>query len=236
MNKLISIIHPSRSRPDMARNTAQKWLERAGMRVEYILSVDIDDPYIYDYSGMFTNNIDVSVQVNLNKSAIEAINVAAKKVNGDLIVVVSDDFDCPDKWAVDLLSSLKDKSDFIVKTQDGLQDWIITLPILDKEYYNRFGYVYPPHISHMFADTWMTHVADLTGRKITLPIKFPHFHYSTGKTKKDAVNVKADSTWSDGESKYLEGVRNNFGLDTDDIKGVLMCNDRFKKWLKAKLI
>lgn len=231
----ISIIHPSRSRPEMALSTATKWIERAGIEIEYILSADMDDPAKDKYL-MIYDCLPVSVLSNQNKSAIEAINVAAKECTGDLIVVVSDDFDCPDKWAVDLLSSLKDKSDFIVKTQDGLQDWIITLPILDKEYYNRFGYVYPPHISHMFADTWMTHVADLTGRKITLPIKFPHFHYSTGKTKKDAVNVKADSTWSDGESKYLEGVRNNFGLDTDDIKGVLMCNDRFKKWLKAKLI
>lgn len=217
MNKLISVIHPSRSRPGMAHVTTKKWLDRAGIRVEYILSVDVDDPYIYDYSGMFTNNIDVSVHVNANKSAIQAINVAAKKSAGDLIVVVSDDFDCPDNWAISLIESLKDKSDFIVKTQDGIQPTLITLPIMDRVYYERFGYIYHPDYLHMFSDQEMTAVGHMLGKIVDLPILFKHNHYSTGAMNQDEINIKNDATWNQGKRLFARRQAQNFSLSRERI-------------------
>lgn len=222
--KMITCIHPSRSRPDLAKSTAKKWIDRAGIRVEYILSVDVDDPYVYDYSGMFTDNIDVSVIVNLNKSAIQAINVAAKKANGDLLVVVSDDFDCPENWAIKLIEGLSlsladdwTDDDFIVKTKDGMQPTIITLPILSRKYYERFGYVYFEGYNHLFCDTEMTAVAHMTGKVINSDLMFRHNHYLTGAMKKDDINIKNDSTWKQGENLFNERKAINFGLKDEDI-------------------
>lgn len=230
----ISIIHPSRSRALLASKTASKWLTSARDRfnIQYIVSLDTTDETIQHYKELMPSYVEYHIADN--KTAIQAINNAARQVSNDLIVVVSDDFDCPAHWDEGLLKHLSDKSDFVVKTIDGGQPWIITLPIMDKMYYNRFGYIYPPHIQHMFADTWMTAVGDLLDKKITVPITFRHLHYTTGVNAKDAINEKNDSTWHQGETEYLKGLRNNFGLKEDEIKGALRCDSSHVAWLRSK--
>jgi hypothetical protein len=208
----ISLLHPSRSRPQKSYNTIQKWVERAGTEVEVIISLDTDDPNKLDYVNSYVPIFNVNIIFNTNRSAVDAINNAAKQASGDIFIVVSDDTDCPENWAIDLLKHLEGKEDFIAKVDDGIQPWIITMPIMDRKYYDRFGYVYHPDFLHMFVDTHLSCVADLTGRRITIPMKFAHLHYSTGASVKDAVSYKADSTWDQGEQLFLKNYENNFGL------------------------
>ena len=209
----ITILHPSRNRPNQANETIKNWLSKAHDRasIEYILSVDKDDRDLKRYKAIGIEN-GTYVSVNRNKSAIEAINNAAKVSTANLIIVVSDDFDCEQDWDLKLLTALEGKEDYIVKTQDGIQDWIITLPILDRKYYNRFGYVYNPGYIHLWVDTEMTSVADYLGRKIILDLMFPHNHHSVGKSKKDAINERNNKTWNQGKKLYNERKAINFGL------------------------
>ena len=99
-NKTITIIHPSRSRPAMAFQTKNKWMSNAlrPSEIEYILSVDNDDPQLQDYNTEFKYSGDVTIRYNNNNSAMQAINVVAPDSKGNLIVVVSDDFDCFEGW------------------------------------------------------------------------------------------------------------------------------------------
>lgn len=229
----ISLIHPSRERPEMANKAFHNWMSKAGKQVQYFLCLDNDEPKIDKYNYLFSvsqfhgNNI---VQSN-NRSAVDAINYGAKKSSGDVIVVMSDDFDCPENWAFKLEQELEGKSDFIIKTQDGIQKWIITLPILDRTYYNRFGYVYHPDYLHLFCDTELSCVADLTGRRITSDLMFKHNHYSTGAFEKDAVSVKADSTWSQGEKLFIERARKKFDLVNPPGQ---ITSDEYKNWARSK--
>lgn len=239
MTPLISIIHPSRSRPEQAAETAKRWLTSAKNpdAIEYILSLDCDDNS--DYAAMFgyelTGYIDtIHMAINDNQNAVQAINAAAKISSGRIIVCISDDFACPAQWDKFLIEQLHSHNDFIVKTDDGYQPWIITLPIMDRAYYNRFGYVYYPEYSHMFCDTELSAVADLLDRKITLPIIFRHNHYSLIGAKEDDVSRKANNTWVAGERLYLNRLQNNFGLNPDEIKGVLRCDFGHIKWLQSK--
>lgn len=208
-----SIIHPSRSRPEQAEATIKLWLENAKDKsnIEYLLSVDHNDKDLKRYKAVAERN-GIKTHIAMNLSAIEAINRAARKAQGNIFIVVSDDFLCEEGWDEKLIKELEGKEDFIVKTQDGIQDWIITLPILDRKYYERFGYVYYPGYQHLFCDTEMTAVADLTGRKITSQLLFEHQHYSTGKTKKDAINAKNDATWGQGKKLYNNRKKINFGI------------------------
>jgi len=215
----ISIIHPSRNRPQMALETATKWITRCKdtSQIEYILSLDNDDHLLMQYHDLFTRLKDqVAIIQHNNSSAVEAINNAAPKTTGRILVVVSDDFDCPNHWDEQLIVSLKDKQDFVVKTKDGLQPFIITLPIMDRLFYNRFGYVYNPIYKHMFCDTEMSCVGHMLGRTINLDILFPHRHYTTRTTKRDAINIKNDQTFGTGANIFKERKRINFGI-TDPI-------------------
>lgn len=226
----ISIIHPSRSRPEMAYKTARKWLLFAEKpdQIEYILSIDNDDQLSSNYNDLFLSKTqfkgtglmcmgNVTVMSCDNNSAIQAINNAASICTGDLIIVVSDDFDTCAIWDTVLKDALKDKSDFLVKTDDGIQPTLITLPIMDRKYYDRFGYVYHPDYLHMFCDQEMTAVGHMLGKVIELPILFKHNHYMIGGMEKDAINVKNDATWNQGQRLFNHRLKTNFGLKQEDI-------------------
>lgn len=213
---MISIIHPSRSRPQQAYKTARKWLDNIGADCEYILSIDKDDPQLSEYykrfhvPEMFRN--EGIIYENNNRSAIDAINNAAKVATGNILIVISDDFDCPPLWGKQLLDLTQGKEDWILKTYDGIQPRLITLPIMDRKYFNRFGYIYFPEYKHTFADKELTEVGHILGRVLQANMQFLHKHYSVTDGIRDEVSVRADATVEQGKKLYHERRAINFGL------------------------
>lgn len=209
----ITIIHPTRNRPEQAAKTHNHWVSNAVFptQIEYLFAVDYDDNT--------ANRINVPASeakyiMGHNRSAIQAINNAARVSKGRIIVVVSDDFRCEYGWDKILLKFTEGKTDFLLKTYDGYNGspWLITLPIMDRVYYNRFGYVYQPEYMHMWADTEMTAVGHMLGRVINCDdqLKFIHDHYTTGRTAKDEVNERNDSTWNQGKNLFAMRHEQNF--------------------------
>lgn len=206
---MISILHPSRSRPEKSYETIKEWVSKATTDIEVIISLDENDPKRKEYRRPVTAGKFI---VNPNRSAVDAINNAAKEANGNIFIVVSDDTECPDKWDELLLQEVDGKSDWILKTQDGIQKWIITMPVMDRTYYSRFDYVYYPEYAHMFCDTELTAVADILGRKITSKLEFPHRHYSVLNEHPDEINQRADASWKQGAELFMQRYAINFGL------------------------
>ena len=204
--------------------------------IEHILSIDDDDHYKETYRELFFGRDDARIISNENRSAVGAINKAARLSTGEILIVVSDDFEAPEDCDLLIEHETRGKTDWILKTNDGVQEWIITIPIMDREYYNRFGYIYFPDYLHMFCDTELTCVADLTDRKIESDIEFRHNHYSTGRSKKDHVNERADKTWAQGEELFLRRYRNVFGLQPEkgEIKGKIK-SQQYLNWIAQKL-
>lgn len=228
-----SIIHPSRSRPEQSYGCISKWIDRAGKQVEVIVSIDDDDPHNDAYFTYFSSG--VTVIQNPNRSAVDAVNVAATFSTGQILIVVSDDFDCPKNWALILEKHLRGRHDFVFKVYDGLQKYIVTLPILDRAYYKRFGYIYHPDYRHMFVDTHFTHQADVLRRLIFKnDITFMHNHYSVNKNKmKDEVSERADKTWDDGKRTYIKHVKQKFGLGSGaDVWQLSPEGHPHKEWMK----
>ena len=221
----ITIIHPSRSRPQQAMATAKKWIDRIGLsqdEFEYVLSLDSDDPSLWGYTVKMPC-VNFTRLINPNKSAIEAINVAAEFYSkhrgkpGDFLIVVSDDFDCPEEWGKTLRDCIGHDEDRCYKTMDGIQDWIITLPIIDWKYYNRFGYVYHPSFQHQFADTELTCVAEMTGRLSLLLGQNVTFNHLCESIPKDDLNKRNDATFEEGKKNFIERKKRNFDLKPEDI-------------------
>lgn len=233
---MITIIHASRNRPQLAIATAKKWIDRIGLpqdEFEYVMSLDSDDPELWNYSNKFPC-LNFTRLINENKSAVEAINVAAEfysKHRGkprDFLIVISDDFDCFEGWGSYLISLMQEKKDWILKTYDGIQDWVITLPIMDWDYYNRFGYVYHPDYQHCFCDTEMTCVAELIRRLHTNPASpsnyFYHDHYSTRGLQKDFLYERNDATFESGKKIFIERKKRNFDIKPANIIGYMTDN------------
>jgi hypothetical protein len=99
-------------------------------------------------------------------------------------------------------------------------NWLITLPIMDRAYYNRFGYIYHPDYKHMWSDTEMTTVGHMLGKIVDLQNSnavFKHRHYTINEMQKDAVNEKNDATWNQGKSLFLERFDRDFDLRAEQI-------------------
>lgn len=234
----ISLIHPSRSRALKSFQCLTRWVERAGVPLEILVSIDRDDPekelYFSNVAMLpISEGSTKQVLCNYNRSAVDAINKAAGESTGEILIVVSDDFDCPENWGVSLLNEVRGKSDWILKTLDGIQEWIITLPIMDRIYYRRFGYVYHPDYQHLFSDTELTCVADLLGRKLISSLIFTHRHYSVvHPATPDAISKRANATWNQGEQLFIDRYKKKFGLT--DIRGRIT-NQNYQSWISQKL-
>jgi hypothetical protein len=231
----ISIIHPSRQRPQIAVEVANKWLINAKnwQEIEYIVSLDRDDPTVDEYRKAFEKSAmmkflkypDKRILVSDNITMVEAVNAGAAKATGDLFIVVSDDFDCFPNWDEWLLEQVKGKKDFAVKVPDGyVKDYYLqTLPICDRKYYNRFGYIYNPAYRHMYVDTEASIVAYMLGRMIVIPDEgnpvFRHLHYTRGLSPKDEVNERNDSSYKVGAQIFFHRLAKDFGLRQEEIKG-----------------
>lgn len=217
----ISIIHPTRGRKEQALSTVTKWLRYADnpWDIEYLISIDNSDTDSWMRTVRVVPHIDsnctidIKIIKNNNRSAIDAINFAALRASNNILIVVSDDTDCPEHWDTLLLNTLEGKSDFCAKVDDGLQPTLVTMPIMDRVYYERYGYVYYPDFEHMFCDQELTAVAIMTGKYIKLSLTFSHLHYSSGQNEYDAIYAKNNATWAQGETLFNERLKTNFGIE-----------------------
>lgn len=239
MSRFIHIVHPTRSRPEKSVETINDFVRKSDHPGDVMVTVCLDhsDPRIDDYWKLYRSDCSVhwTIDQRDNKSSVEAINNGFKNsllatAKEQIIMVVSDDTSCLRGWDTVIYNETYGKEDFILKTLDGIQPWIITNPILDLTYYNRFGYIYYPGYQHLFCDTELTCVADILGRKITSNLLFPHNHYSIGKATLDSVYSKNDRTNEQGEKLFLERYARNFDLPP----GNKIQDNGMIEWLKKR--
>lgn len=233
---MISILAPSRGRPDKCFDNLNNWIDKSGLPgIEVIVSLDEDDPELKNYQRLFAGR-DYSwfrYYAHSNRSAIDAINTAAAAARGEIFIVVSDDTDCFNGWAYELTKEIDGKYDFILKTKDGIQDYIITNPIFDRIYYSRLlalqNGVYHPDFDHLFCDTYLTCQADILGRKLTSNLMFKHNHYSVNGTEPDELHKRNDATWKQGQETFIR-LMNQFTLE----ERRRIKDQSMKNWLRNK--
>lgn len=205
-----SIIHPSRSRPIKSAETIKRWIERSSGGVEVILSLDQDDETVPEYKQ---HAVFDRILVSQNRSAIDAINIAARHATGDVLIIVSDDTDCPKAWDLIISDVTVGKRDFVIKFGDGIQKKIITMPVMDRVYYNRDKHIYNPIYTHSWADTELTEIAHARGRVIARnEIVFRHLHPEVTGESRDALQLRNDATHDSGRVIYNQRRAINFGI------------------------
>ena len=153
------------------------------------------------------------------------------------MIVVSDDTGFLQNWDQIILNATLKMTDYILKVYDGIQQYIVTMPVIHRDYYNRFGYIYHPDFNHMFCDTALTHTADVLKRIIWRnDLVIRHNHYSVTTKFKDEVSIKADSTLQSGCDVYFDLIKKHLLLDSSvniwDLK--LPESRSHRDWLKKK--
>lgn len=207
---MFSIIHPSRGRPLQSFNNIQRWIQRAASNdFEIIVSLDENDSKLPEYHDLYEAlPHPYTTRIHSNKSSVEAINGAAAISQGNILIVVADDQECPINWLPKLQRFCVGQSDFVLKVKDGFQQRIITMPIMDRAYYNRDKHIYNPKFDHLFCDTWFTDLAYKRGRVVSKNITFKHNQYSIIGKPPDEIYQKNNATYESGKKTYFELKKN----------------------------
>lgn len=210
---MISLIHPSRGRPEMAYNAYREWLNNADDDFEYIISLDYSD---ITQSQYFIKDFPANcIRIGNNRSIVDAVNVATAVSTGDIIVVMSDDFGCPKNWNSMIESRMDAEKMGLLHVNDTIQQSVVTLPILTRKLYQRLGYVYYHRYFSMFADNDLTESAKLLNAYIpALDLTFQHRHWVNGLNKRDATynRENSDHAYQMGQKLFNQRVKQRFGL------------------------
>lgn len=211
----ISLVHPTRERIERAESAVAEWAaKRSGdHEIEHILSVDADDPQFEDY-GALASRLHLLLIVHPNRTMIEAANTGARHATGDLLVLVSDDFGCPEHWDRTLVDRVDGRPLAAVLVGDAVSSRIMTLPVLTRGYYRQLGYVYYPGYQSMFADDDLTEIAARDGVLVDArDVVFPHRHYTINLSSEDATYARQNSmeAWWFGWSLFQQRRISRFG-------------------------
>lgn len=210
---IISLIHPSRGRPFKAKNTLDNWLSKSSktIEIEHILSLDEDDRKLKTYQVFFKNAL-----VSKNTCVVDATNIASELSKGDIMIYMSDDFDCPVNWDLKLVDKFNNKTPLLLKVDDCLTDFktdVATIPIINRQLYDKLGYFWNPLYKSMYVDQDLYWTCLNNNWLVLAPeLKFQHNHYSNGRAKRDDTYIRTDGFSASGKIIYERRKKENFPL------------------------
>jgi hypothetical protein len=217
-----SLVHPSRNRLERCEEAIKNWTKNFAYQnddtYEYILSCDISDSKIDEYRDL-AKKYGANITINDNTCCVDAVNEGGKVANGDIIILVSDDFHCFYGWNIALKRYYIENTPQLYQVWDGITKDIITIPIMTKEAYKMLGYIYYPEYKSMFADNDLRLEAERLEILVDATLlHFPHLHWSNGLAQKDEQYEwqEKSENWKIGSAlfeKRKEEMFRNLGLN-----------------------
>jgi len=214
------------ARSQAVESTVKVWWERAANpeKVEFIVCYDSGDTATEKaISAILISTQHGALTVAQNpgpKNCVSGWNTAAHHARGDILIAVADDFNPPKNWDKALIEINPWgwwTDERVVWVRDGYSPDLLTLSILTKKRYNKFGYIFYPGYQSLFCDTEFTYVASqdrviIDGRNLL----FEHMHPDCGKRPRDDVDLTHASSerWKFGETLF--NYRKTLGFPLDD--------------------
>lgn len=174
----ISLLHASRGRPEIAAGIEAKWrAASSGLHdVEYILSIDDDDPRALAYRGDFDSSKMLGLRRLLSgpsRGNVDAYNRAAYTATGEIFVQVHDDVEPLQKWDEEIVKRIPDVSaPRVLFVSDGLPasvnagKEIACIMICTKTWAVHLGGLFYPGYVSLFCDDDATEKARKGGELI----------------------------------------------------------------------
>lgn len=192
VNKTISVLCPTRGRPDYLPPHLMSIMETAAepARLELLFYVDRDDERLADYETLF-NEIRTSVFPGLNVVGLvgdrigtpKAINAMAGQSSGRYLMISNDDLLFRTKgWDRELERVAAGVPDgiFNIFFDDGyLGPKLSCFPIVGRPWYEALGYLAPVLFDHCNVDLWIHRVGDALARNFYLQdVQLEHRHFA----------------------------------------------------------
>lgn len=180
MSRLV-IKFPTRNRREKFKDVLVQYLSFLSGRhdVRVIITMDSDDPTMNndamrEWLDALPYNAEIQWFYGNSKTKIEAVNADMKGVDGDVLLVASDDMVPVQANYDEIIFSLFEKwfpdFDGAVKFWDGYrpkEDPLMTLAVMGFPLYRRFGYIYHPAYKSLYADDEQTRVCIALGKLVS---------------------------------------------------------------------
>lgn len=186
---MISLLVPTRGRPDNVRRLATSVRETATTSVELVFYVDDDDLPSFEVVNAVGDQVISGPRVVLS----EMWNRCAEIAHHDVMMHCGDDIvfrtSAWDQRILDVFDQAPDKL-ILVHGRDGFQDArLATHGFYHRRWGDVLGYFMPPYFSSDYNDLWMTEIADMVGRRIYLEdVYTEHMHPVIGKAPLDLTH------------------------------------------------
>jgi hypothetical protein len=217
---MISLLCPTRGRPERAEQLLDSFLETQNNQNEIIFALQSDDPAL----DLYKKKIKKRAVILEPSCTVHYWNTLAKMAKGNLLTLIGDDVIIKTKgWDTafeDASNIYKDKM-FIITTQDGRStpraapDMLPTPhPTISREWYNTLGYLAFPGLFHYYADDWNSKIARKINRQINLyDVTFEHL-----KEIDDTRIQVRKNRWQEFDKEKFKMCRRHFASDLELIK------------------
>jgi hypothetical protein len=169
---MISVLCPSRGRPELAKKMIDSAVSLANTDVEVLLYINDDDPELEKYQTLINSK---HIIVGPDRSPAYSWNKLAELAKYEYYFLMGDDawFETQD-WDLKLIQAFDqypDKIAMVFPSVDGLE-WRggkLTADhcphfCLHRNWLRILGYFVPPHFWHWYIDTWFRDIAKALGR------------------------------------------------------------------------
>lgn len=186
---MISVLVPTRNRPDNVRRLVTSGRATADGDLEFIFYVDDDD----EVSADVVRELDCELLTGPRVVLSEMWNRCWERASHDVAMHCGDDIIFrSEHWDTRVLEAfdLVDDKIAFVHGRDGFQDAQLgTHGFLHRRWVEAVGYFVPPYFSSDYNDLWLTEVADALDRRVYLPdIYTEHMHPVVGKAELDQTH------------------------------------------------
>ena len=243
----IIIKFPTRERPERFFKLLDNHYQLLNKDFHFIISLDRDDPFLNCYLDKLKPYENLSYFVDKSNNKVHAINRDIDKYHDwDIIIVVADDMVPLKKGYDDIIrnhmSEYFPDLDGVLFYNDGYKNEMLnSIPIMGKNYFKRFGWVYNPVYKSFYCDDEFMEIAYLLERQIYIDgIIIRHDHPSLTKTlikDYDKLYKKNDKCWRRDEKLYKKRKSKNYFMNgnrqfkNDNILTSIVNYHRLRRWL-----
>lgn len=189
-NRLISILTPSRNRPQRLLTFINSVISLAHNpdNIEILVYIDNDDPAVPQYKNIQYDN--VQFVYGDEPSISNSWNTLAEMCKGDVLIMGNDDLEYRTQdWDKLLLQELSVYHDdiYCAWMEDGINaDRHCAFPIVSRLWYETLGYFTPGVFNFGYNDTWVYDIGKRVDRCHYIPhITAEHCHFSVNKASFD---------------------------------------------------
>lgn len=168
----------------------------------FLISLDDDDVQnVKEWKDTWGGYDNIKIVVGKSDGKVHAINRDLEGEDFDVLAIGSDDMR-PEFKGYDsfIMEQFQNGTDWYLWSYDGHQNRICTVPIMGRDYYNRFGYVYNPIYKSLFCDNEQTLVAMQLHRVKRLMKKTIFYHQHP--TFKAGDSLPYDSLYKRNDKYY----------------------------------